>query len=94
MANMMKKLRHEVLEAIPPAIFFFIAFQVIGFTHALTLGDIGVEWSTFWKATIAALVIAQTFSVSSSVADSTQGGGFDASVEPGNSWKRRPLGPS
>lgn len=59
MATLTQKLKHEVVEAIPPAIFFFIAFQVIGFTHALTLGQVGVEWSTFVKATIAALVIAK-----------------------------------
>lgn len=59
MANMMEKLKHEIIEAIPPAIFFFIAFQVIGFTHALTLGEVGVEWSTFIKATVAALVVAK-----------------------------------
>ena len=38
---------------------------------------------------IAAAVSPQTFCVSSKVATSTQGGGFFASGEAGNSWKRR-----
>ena len=59
MADILTKLKHEIVEAIPPAIFFFVAFQVIGFTHMLTLGQIGLEWSMFIKATIAALVIAK-----------------------------------
>src|SRR3546814_7710972 len=46
------------------------------------------------SGSIAALVSDHTFSVSSSVADSTHGGGLDASGEPGNSWNLRPRGPS
>src|SRR3546814_12694427 len=41
------------------------------------------------SGSIAALVSDHTFSVSSSVADSTHGGGLDASGEPGNSWNLR-----
>lgn len=59
MSNLGEKLKHEIVEAIPPAIFFFIAFQVIAFTHALTLGEGGASTSTFVKATIAALVVAK-----------------------------------
>src|SRR3546814_13834969 len=45
------------------------------------------------SGSIAALVSDHTFSVSSSVADSTHGGGLDASGEPGNNWNLRPRGP-
>lgn len=59
MTGFWAKLKHEIVEAIPPAIFFFIAFQVIAFTHALTQGEVGVALSTFVSATIAALVVAK-----------------------------------
>ena len=59
MSNFSAKLKHEIVEAIPPAIFFFIAFQVIAFTHALNQGETGVALSTFISATIAALVVAK-----------------------------------
>lgn len=59
MTGFWAKLKHEIVEAIPPAIFFFIAFQVIAFTHELTKGEVGVALSTFVSATIAALVVAK-----------------------------------
>lgn len=59
MTGFWAKVKHEIVEAIPPAIFFFIAFQVIAFTHALTQGEVGVALSTFVSATIAALVVAK-----------------------------------
>ena len=59
MAGFAEKLKHEMIEFIPPAIFFLVAFQVIAFTHNLTLGEVGVAMTTFTKATIAALVVAK-----------------------------------
>lgn len=59
MSNFAAKLKHEIVEAIPPAIFFFLTFQVIAFTHALNQGETGVALSTFISATIAALVVAK-----------------------------------
>src|SRR3546814_20246756 len=46
------------------------------------------------SGSIEALVSDHTFSVSSRVADNTQGGGFLARVEHGNSWNLRLRGPS
>lgn len=59
MTGFREKLKHEIVEAIPPAIFFFVAFQVIAFAHALSQGEVGVALATFVKATIAALVVAK-----------------------------------
>lgn len=53
------RVKHEILEAIPPAIFFFLAFQLITFTQALMLEQYGVQVSTFVMATVAALVVAK-----------------------------------
>ena len=59
MSSILSRLRHEVVEAIPPAVFFFIAFQVIAFTRALMLEQYGIRVSTFVAASIAALVVAK-----------------------------------
>lgn len=59
MRDVPARLKHELLEVIPPAVFFFIAFQVIAFTRALMLEQYGVRVSTFVAATVAALVVAK-----------------------------------
>jgi len=53
------RVKHEILEAIPPAIFFFVAFQLIAFTQSLMLQEYGVQVATFVKATVAALIVAK-----------------------------------
>lgn len=59
MNNIISRLKHELIEAIPPAIFFFIAFQIIAFTSALMVRQYGVRLYTFATATIAALIVAK-----------------------------------
>ena len=59
MSRILSRVKHELGEAIPPAVFFFIAFHVIAFTRALMLQEYGIRTSTFVAVTIAALVIAK-----------------------------------
>lgn len=59
MGNIFSRLKHELVEVIPPTVFFFIAFQVIAFTRALMLEEYGIRVSTFVTASIAALVVAK-----------------------------------
>jgi hypothetical protein len=59
MSGFISRLKHEILEVIPPAMFFFISFQLIAFTQALMLEQYGIRISTFVTATIAALVVAK-----------------------------------
>ncbi len=63
MSGIVSRLKHELLEAIPPAIFFFLAFQLIAFTQALMLEEYGVSVSSFLKATVAALIVAKVIFV-------------------------------
>lgn len=53
------RLRHEIAEAVPPAIFFFVAFQIIALTQALLLEQYGIRISVFVTATVAALLVAK-----------------------------------
>lgn len=50
---------HELREFVPPAIFFFIAFQLIAFTQALMLQQYGIRVSTFLAATVGSLIVAK-----------------------------------
>jgi len=40
-------LKHLIRETIPPAAFFFVAFQLLAFTRALMLKRYGIEVPTF-----------------------------------------------
>jgi hypothetical protein len=51
--------KHLIIELIPPALFFFVAFQLLAFTRALMLKQYGIEVRTFVAATIGALVVAK-----------------------------------
>lgn len=59
MSRIRARLKHEILEAIPPAVFFFFAFHLIAFTRALMLEQYGIEVSTFANVTVGALVVAK-----------------------------------
>ncbi len=59
MSSVISRIKHEIIEAIPPAIFFFISFQLIALTSSLMLEKYGIEVSTFVSATIGALIVAK-----------------------------------
>ena len=51
--------KHEILEALPPFVFFFVAFHLIALTRVLMQQEYGIEARTVMNATIAALVVAK-----------------------------------
>jgi len=59
MNSIARRLKHEMLEFIPPAIFFFVAFQLLAFTQRMMLKEYGIRTSVFLQATIGALVVAK-----------------------------------
>jgi hypothetical protein len=59
MSKFLTGLKHEIVEAVPPFIFFFIAFHLIALTRVLMQQQYGIEASTVMNATIAALVVAK-----------------------------------
>jgi chromate transport protein ChrA len=59
MSSSISRLKHEFYAVIPAAIFFFIAFQLLAFSRALILKEYGIQVSTFFAATIAALIVAK-----------------------------------
>ena len=59
MNNILQRLKREFLGVIPAAVFFFIAFQLLGLTRAMILREHGVQISTFAGATVGALIVAK-----------------------------------
>ena len=55
--SLMTKLKHEFLEALPPTIFFFFAFNTIALTKALMLKAHGIQPVEFAAATLGALIV-------------------------------------
>ena len=59
MSKVLSTLKHEIVEAIPPAVFFFFAFHLIAITRVLMQQEYGIETATTVNATIGALVVAK-----------------------------------
>jgi len=59
MSKALAWIRHELVSAVPAAVYFFVAFQIIAFADALLLEDYGIDVPTFALATVAALVAAK-----------------------------------
>ena len=49
----------QVKHALPPTIFFFVGFNLILWTKRLILEEHGVEFSGFFTAIVAALLVAR-----------------------------------
>ena len=59
MRNILKAIKRELLEIIPPTIFFFVAFNVIVLTKKLMLEQYDIKFSGFAGATVGALIVAK-----------------------------------
>jgi len=51
------RIKEEVLEVLPPTIFFFVAFHILALYRALMLRQYGIELSSMAGATLAALLV-------------------------------------
>lgn len=59
MSGIVVKIKHEVMEVIPPTIFFFIAIGLLILTKRLMLKQYGIEFTDFGAAIVGALIIAK-----------------------------------
>ncbi|MFO1119391.1 MAG: hypothetical protein U1E38_04490 [Rhodospirillales bacterium] len=59
MSGILAKIKHEVLEVIPPTVFFFVAIGLLILTKRLMLKQYGIEFADFGAAIIGALIIAK-----------------------------------
>jgi hypothetical protein len=57
MSKILKTLRHEFIQVLPPTIFFFVTFNLISITKSLMLLEHGIDFSGFATATVGALLV-------------------------------------
>ena len=55
--KLLNAIKHDYLEILPPAFFFFIAFSLILITKRLILSEYGISWSGFGAALVGALLV-------------------------------------
>lgn len=59
MSNARSRLVHELKEAIPPFLYFLIAFHLVAVLRALLQQEYGIQAGTVMNATIGALIVAK-----------------------------------
>jgi hypothetical protein len=67
MQKIVKIIKREVVAVLPPAIFFFIAFNVIVISKKLMLEEYGIKFSGFVNAAIGALIVAKALLVADDI---------------------------
>jgi hypothetical protein len=55
--KLLKSIKHDFFEILPPTIFFFIAFSLILATKLLMLREYGISWTGFGAAVIGAILV-------------------------------------
>ena len=55
--KLLKTIKHDVIEILPPTIFFLIAFTLILVTKRLILSEYGISWTGFGSAVIGAYLV-------------------------------------
>jgi len=67
MQKILRAIKRELLEVIPPTFFFFVAFNVLTYTKKLMLEQYGIEFSGFVTATVGALIVAKVVLLADSI---------------------------
>ena len=59
MGNLGSTIKHEIKEAIPPFLFFLVAFHLVAVLRALMQQEYGIQAGTVMNATIGAMIVAK-----------------------------------
>ena len=59
MQKVLGTIKRELIEVLPPAFFFFVAFNVVALTNKLMLEQYGITFCGFVNATVGALIVAK-----------------------------------
>jgi hypothetical protein len=60
MSQLTAKIKHELLEMLPPTIFFFVALHIVAIVRALMTRGTGISLPTTAAVTIAALILGKS----------------------------------
>lgn len=55
--KLLHKIKHDLVEVLPPTIFFFIAFSLVLLTERLILSEYGISWTGFGSAIVGAILV-------------------------------------
>ena len=67
MQKILKIIKRELVEVLPPTLFFFIAFNVITISKRLMLEQYGIEFSGFVNAVVGAFIVAKALLVADQI---------------------------
>jgi len=67
MEKILKIIKREFIEVLPPTLFFFIAFNVITISKKLMLEQYGIKFSGFVNAAVGALIVAKALLVADEI---------------------------
>ncbi len=67
MHKILKIIKHELAEVLPPTLFFFIAFNVITISKRLMLEQYGIKFSGFVNAAVGALIVGKALLVADEI---------------------------
>jgi hypothetical protein len=57
MRKVLSKIKEEIIEMIPPTLFFFVALHIVNLVRSLMLKGTGISVGTFASVTVAALIL-------------------------------------
>jgi ACR3 family arsenite efflux pump ArsB len=87
--NIRARLKHELMQAIPPFLYFFAAFQLLAVVRTLMQQEYGIQAGTVMSATSAAGAVSAV--LHSTGDQSRTGRAEDAGVVPGPlAWPGKP----
>ncbi|MGA8572192.1 MAG: hypothetical protein ACLP7A_16070 [Desulfobaccales bacterium] len=67
MHKILKIIKHELVEILPPTVFFFIAFNIIIISKKLMLEQYGIKFSGFVNAAVGALIVGKALLVADDI---------------------------
>jgi hypothetical protein len=67
MQKILKTIKRELVEVLPPTFFFFMAFTVVTFSKKLMLEQYGLKFSGFVNAVVGAFIVAKALLVADQI---------------------------
>jgi hypothetical protein len=67
MSKILRTIKHELIEALPPAFFFFMVFNVLTISEKLMLAEYNIKFSGFVNSAIIALLVAKAILIADKI---------------------------
>ncbi len=67
MSKILGTIKHELIEALPSAFFFFMVFNVLAISEKLMLAEYNIKFSGFVNSAIGALLVAKAILIADKI---------------------------